>query len=85
MAALPTSPFEPTGDETENGVARLRRTLHRTASAAGFWLAVMLPFLYVPLLATGIATAAERRALLLLVGLNGLSLYLGRGHRASGA
>lgn len=82
MAALPSPPF--VADEDPDGApAGGWGSIRRAVRAAAFWLAVMLPFLYVPLLAAGVGTVGARRALLLLVGLNGVALYVGRGHRAA--
>lgn len=49
-----------------------------------FWTAIALPFLHVPLLATGLTTASETIVFLLLVGLNVLALYVGHSHRQDG-
>ena len=46
----------------------------------GFWLAVVLPFLALSLLASGVSTAGERQALAALVALNLLALYAGKDH-----
>ena len=52
-----------------------------TGRYVGFWLAVLLPFIALPLLASGVSTRGERRALLALVALNLLGVYVGRDHR----
>lgn len=49
--------------------------------ATGFWSAIVLPFLYVPLLARGLATAGETGAFLGLLAVNLLALYVGRSYR----
>lgn len=46
----------------------------------GFWIAVALPFLYLPLLVTGLDDAATTVAFLALLGANALALYVGRSH-----
>ena len=46
----------------------------------GFWLAIVLPFLAVPLLATGLSTRSEQVALGVLLVCNVLALVLGKGH-----
>lgn len=48
---------------------------------ACFWTAIVLPFLHVPMLATGLTTGTETATFLLLVGLNALALYVGHSHR----
>jgi hypothetical protein len=78
-----TLPFGPPGGEDaadplyRRGARRLRATL----AAAAFWVAVALPFLYVPLLASGVSSDAERTALATLLALNVATLYVGHGHR----
>lgn len=48
---------------------------------ASFWTAIVLPFLHVPLLATGLETAGETTAFLSLLALNLIALYAGHSHR----
>lgn len=50
--------------------------------AACFWVAIALPFLYVPLLIAGVETRAEGLALVALLALNALSLLVGHPHRS---
>ncbi|MFC3477090.1 hypothetical protein [Halobacterium litoreum] len=57
-------------------------TLLKPFEVAGFWAAVALPFLYLPLVVSGPATSAEQTALVALVGAHVLSLLLGHRHRA---
>lgn len=45
-----------------------------------FWAAVVLPFLHLPLLATGLDSESSTLAFLALVGLNVLALYVGHPH-----
>ncbi len=47
----------------------------------GFWMAIVLPFLYVPLLARGLSTSTDTIVFLTLLGLNLLALYVGHAHR----
>lgn len=49
----------------------------RTLQAFAFWVAVVLPFLHVPLLTMGLTSAGERNAFLVLLALNALALYAG--------
>ncbi|WP_132059499.1 hypothetical protein [Halorussus amylolyticus] len=48
--------------------------------AVGFWAAVALPFLYLPLLATGISSEAELVTFLGLLALNVAALLAGHGY-----
>lgn len=52
-------------------------TLVRVAS---FWAAIVIPFLHVPLLLTGIETPSETVAFLALLALNVVALVLGHSH-----
>lgn len=47
----------------------------------GFWTAVALPFLYVPLLATGLESPGQRQTFILLLALNVAALFVGHRHR----
>lgn len=47
----------------------------------GFWSAVVLPFLYVPLLFTGISSQGELLTFLGLLALNLAALLAGHGHK----
>lgn len=57
--------------------------LLKPVEAAGFWAAIALPFLYIPLLATGVEEQSSQFAALLLIGLHVAALVVGRRHRAS--
>jgi len=46
-----------------------------------FWLAVMLPFTYLPLLAVGIDSTSRLLAFVVLVACNVGALVVGHGHR----
>ncbi|SIR23782.1 hypothetical protein SAMN05421858_1944 [Haladaptatus litoreus] len=47
----------------------------------GFWTAVALPFLYMPLLATGLNTPGQLQTFLILVAINMTALLIGHRHR----
>ena len=51
-----------------------------TLRALAFWSAVVLPFLHVPLLATGLTSTGERYAFVVLLALNAVALYAGHPH-----
>ena len=56
--------------------------LLKPIEAVGFWAAVALPFLYVPLLATGIEEQSSQLAALVLIGLHVGALVVGRHYKA---
>lgn len=56
-------------------------SLRRPLTGAAFWTAIALPFLYLPLLASGLAVPATRAAVLGLVGLNVVTLLVGHAYR----
>jgi hypothetical protein len=45
-----------------------------------FWVAVIIPVAYLPILVTGLSTLAEVSILAHLFGINALALVLGHGH-----
>ncbi|MFB6082555.1 MAG: hypothetical protein ABEJ67_07025 [Halanaeroarchaeum sp.] len=63
--------------------ARLANTdlLVRPVEAVGFWAAVALPFVYVPLLLAGVETSAEGLAVAALVAAHVVALVVGHRHR----
>lgn len=72
------------GTERQNSDRVLERLLPRLADPIrkiGFWTAIVLPFLYVPLLVTGLSTATETGTFLVLLAVNLLALYVGHAHR----
>ena len=52
-----------------------------TIEMIGFWTAVALPFLYVPLLVTGLRTMPQRVTLVGLIALNIIALIVGHRHK----
>ncbi len=56
--------------------------LLKPIEAVGFWAAVALPFLYVPLLATGLEEQSSQLAALLLIVLHVAALVVGRRYKA---
>lgn len=68
----------PDGDE-----ARLstRYSFVSSVRFIGFWGAVVLPFLYVPLLVSGLDTAGQKETFALLLALNIVALFFGHRHR----
>lgn len=51
--------------------------LFRPLEALGFWAAVALPFVYVPLIVTGVHTTSEVAAVAVLVAVHVLALVVG--------
>ena len=84
MSTLDGSPLFGSAEDADGRSAALRQLLARSVSTgveqAAFWTAVVLPFLYVPLLVSGVTTSGERVALGALLALNVLALYLGHEH-----
>jgi len=54
--------------------------LRRPLTGAAFWAAIALPFLYLPLLASGLDSTATQTAFLVLVALNVVTLLLGHSY-----
>ncbi len=86
-----SQPSPPTTDSsaTPNAeqVAPVRRTVRQalavirpSAQFASFWLAIALPFVYIPLLIHGLASATAALTFLGLVFVNVLALYVGHGY-----
>jgi hypothetical protein len=68
------------GDSTLHRAARAAR---RQLRAGGFWAAVCLPFLHVPLLLTGLDSTGDAAAFAALLVANLLALVVGHGHRTA--
>ncbi|WP_255167661.1 hypothetical protein [Natrononativus amylolyticus] len=70
------------GQETnQSALERFSPTIARHVRVTSFWMAIVLPFLHVPLLATGLSTPSETATFLGLLVLNLVALYLGHSHR----
>jgi len=66
--------------------AQLSERYHATALTTplemlGFWAAIALPFLYVPLLVTGLGTSAETTTFFALLILNVVALLAGHSYK----
>lgn len=57
-------------------------TLLRPVETLGFWAAVGLPFIYLPLILSGIETSGEQLAAAILLSAHVLALVVGRRHNA---
>jgi len=78
--AAPTPPGH--GRPDEEAAGRTTPLLDSLAPAAtlrafAFWTAVVVPFLHVPLLASGLSAPGELRAFAALLALNVAALYVG--------
>ncbi|RQH00496.1 hypothetical protein [Natrarchaeobius oligotrophus] len=80
-------PGEASTGQREDERGRLERTVPNLAEPirkTGFWTAIVIPFLYVPILLNGLATWLESTAFLGLLLTNLLALYVGHAHRRNG-
>ncbi|WP_226480297.1 hypothetical protein [Natrinema amylolyticum] len=90
MASPPSLPDQrsadssPPSDRRDDDHGALERAAPGLASpirAAGFWAAIAMPVLYLPLLATGLSSSLDGGLFIgLLVG-NLVALYVGHAHR----
>ncbi|WP_222917458.1 hypothetical protein [Natrinema sp. SYSU A 869] len=68
-------------DDDHGALERAAPGLATPIRAAGFWVAIAMPILYLPLLATGLSSSLDGILFLgLLIG-NLLALYVGHSHR----
>lgn len=78
-----TSVLDPDGVRTTlTGALTQYDALFRPLEAMAFWAAVALPFVYLPLLVTGLDTTAEAIAVAALVTAHVLALVLGHRYRS---
>ncbi|SDJ67634.1 hypothetical protein [Natronorubrum texcoconense] len=75
---LESSPEPSTGDRTLEDVAP---SVAKPIRVAGFWGAIVLPVLYLPLLAVGLSTPFQALLFLALLSVNLAALYVGHTHR----
>ncbi|WP_327052377.1 hypothetical protein [Halomicrococcus gelatinilyticus] len=72
---------EEDGDDDASPVVGLSLdSVSTSVRFVAFWAAIALPFLYVPLLATGLEEPGQRQTFLLLVVVNAAALLLGQQH-----
>ncbi len=74
----------PPSDRRDDESGRLERAAPGLATpirAVGFWAAIAMPILYVPLLATGLSSSLDGVLFLALIVGNLLALYVGHAHR----
>ena len=72
---------ETTGEALQSFIRQLITSPPKAIQLTAFWIAVMLPFLYLPLLVTGVETPGERGALVSMLALNLVVLYVGHGYQ----
>jgi hypothetical protein len=60
------------------------RSLTTTTRAVSFWVAIAVPFCYLPLVARGLETRGELVVFVVLLSVNLLALTLGHDHRHPG-
>jgi hypothetical protein len=63
-------------------VAGFRTVFVRPVTTAAFWMAVVLPFVHLPLLVTGLETTQTQTAFAALLALNVLAAVVGHHHGA---
>jgi hypothetical protein len=86
MSQPPKQNAKPPSRETTTGEGLGHRDhpdlqlLWTSLQRVGFWAAVVIPFLYLPVLFTGIETFAEVVVFTLLIALNAVSLVVGHPH-----
>ncbi len=83
-----TQQSDAVGDESNGGDGYDARFLERAVPEladsirkTSFWAAIVLPFLYVPILIHGLTSWVLLTAFLLLLAVNLVALYLGHYHR----
>lgn len=69
---------------TSDGWVWSPRPLVRRLRWAAFWLAILLPLAYVPLLFGGLRAPTETATALTLLSMNVLALYVGRDYQPAG-
>lgn len=77
----PGSDTHGTVERAKVGVRTVRRRLVGLGRAVAFWSAIALPFVYVPLLLTGVESTTESLVVLRLVALNAVFVVAGHSHR----
>lgn len=82
MSIMPSATDHGSGHRDHRAVIeRLLASIVEGVEAAFFWTAVVLPFLHVPLLLSGLSTTPETVAFAALLGLNVFSVVVGHRHR----
>ncbi|MWV38250.1 hypothetical protein GRS80_00210 [Natrialba sp. INN-245] len=74
-------PVESGNDDRRKMLERVVPTLAEPIRRAGFWTAIVAPFLYFPVLFNGLGTWLELLFFLGLLSVNVLALYVGHTYR----
>lgn len=69
--------------ESNHSRVFIAEALIRPIEAVAFWAAIVLPFLYIPLLFYGLETAGELTVFFALLGLNIVAIVLGNRYNRS--
>lgn len=77
MSSTPNDNLPPIGDRLPEHAAPMFAAIVRSLEAVAFWSAIALPFLYVPLLVTGLEATAQLTAFLTLLALHALAIVGG--------
>ena len=77
------APSNPETERQHDLPRQIVRTLRGPAQFLGFWSAIALPFLHVPLLVQGLDSSSTTLVFLGLLTANLLALYVGHGHNQS--
>ena len=75
---IESSPETASDERTLEAVAP---SLAKPIRVAGFWGAILLPVLYLPLLANGLSTPLQALFFLVVLSVNLVALYVGHTHR----
>ncbi|ELY42102.1 hypothetical protein [Natronorubrum sulfidifaciens] len=68
-------------DSVDGTLEKVAPALAGPIRTTGFWGAIILPILYIPVLITGLSTSFEASVFLGLLVLNLAALYVGHAHR----
>lgn len=77
MSSTPNDNARPIEERLPEHAAPLLAATVRLLEAVAFWSAIALPFLYVPLLVSGVGTTAQLTAVLTLLALHALAIVGG--------
>ena len=91
VVSVPMSPQSPSRTELSStldsdllpSLSRYGAGLKTGITTVAFWTAIILPFLHVPLLLSGLQRSSVQLAFVALVALNVVALLLGQPHRRS--
>lgn len=79
---VPSDAADPSAEERVRSVLETaRHHVVTPVQLVGFWSAIALPFLYVPLVVTGLETTAELTVFLGLLAANVVAIALGHSYR----